>query len=75
MSDKICISLLVCNLAVIVGMVSQIVEKRGGISRGSGSESYSMTRSAKITTASGGVMSRPIEFVSTRTVDDGVNIK
>ncbi|KAG6853787.1 hypothetical protein C0991_001376 [Blastosporella zonata] len=55
---EICVSLLVCNLAVIVGLVSRIVEKHSGKSHGLG-----------------GVASRPIEFVTTRTVDDGLNVK
>ncbi|KAG6909978.1 hypothetical protein DXG01_013978 [Tephrocybe rancida] len=71
---EMCVSLLVCNLAVIVGLVARIVEKKGGKSHGLGSESYSMSRSTKVTT-SGGVVSRPIEFVSTRTVDDGLSVK
>lgn len=70
---EICVSLLVCNLAVVVGLVARVVESRGGKSHGLNSESYSMSRS-KITTT-GGVGARSVEFTSTRTVDDGLNVK
>ncbi|GLB40606.1 putative expressed protein [Lyophyllum shimeji] len=70
---EMCVSLLVCNLAVVVGLIARLVERRTGKSHGLGSESYSMSRS-KITTT-GGVGARSVEFTSTRTVDDGLNVK
>ncbi|KAG5641823.1 hypothetical protein DXG03_004142 [Asterophora parasitica] len=74
---EICVSLLVCNLAVVVGLVARIIDSRGGKSNGLRSESFGMssTSRSKITTnnAHGGV--RSVEFTSTRTVDDGLNVK
>ncbi|KAF5382040.1 hypothetical protein D9615_004208 [Tricholomella constricta] len=69
---EICVSLLVCNLAVLVGLAARIIESRGGKSHGLHSESFGMSRS-KITTA--GIGARSVEFTSTRTVDDGLNVK
>ncbi|KAG5651518.1 hypothetical protein H0H81_008355 [Sphagnurus paluster] len=70
---EICVSLMVCNLAVIVGIVARIIEARGGKTHGLHSESYSMSHSKVTTTVGGGL--RSIEFTSTRTVDDGLNVK
>ncbi|KAG5641228.1 hypothetical protein DXG03_005694, partial [Asterophora parasitica] len=74
---EICVSLLVCNLAVVVGLVAHIIDSRGGKANGLRSETFGMssTSRSKLTTNTAHGEVRSVEFTSTRTVDDGLNIK
>ncbi|RDB22156.1 hypothetical protein Hypma_010678 [Hypsizygus marmoreus] len=69
---EICVSLLVCNLAVIVGLAARLWESRWGSLQSSGIESQSMSRS-KITTRGG--EARSVDFRTTKNTDSGLNVK
>ncbi|KAF5381672.1 hypothetical protein D9615_005562 [Tricholomella constricta] len=72
---ELCVSLLVCNLAVVVGLIARVKESRKRSNFSSG-ESYSMSRS-KLTTIGGTSHgTRSIDF-KTHTTDENpsVNVK